>query len=1499
MYPPRSASSASWSLATLRRHRGAQTARGPWLIVALVLACFMSAAHALTLPQTPITYYQAPVLAMLAMGKDHTLFYKAFNDYSDLDGDGIPELTYNKGVRYFGYFDSGRCYEYISGLQRFSPSIGKDADADYYCPTGGNLWSGNFLNWATMTRMDIIRRVLYGGMRIVDDDAYTVLERAAVPRDGHAWVKVYSGSDMNRLTPLSDATISLCNVSYTDTSDGRYVPLMRVARGSWPRWASNGYYQCEWRENYPVDPVYGTSGNLPTASDKIANGYKAGEFIVRAEVCQNNHEEDNCKTYPTGKVKKPTGIIQQYGDDNVIRFGLLTGSYRRNISGGVLRKNIGVDSNEISVSTDGRFIGFNSPPSSENSLSSGPRGFWGDPAPSFGGMIRTLDLLQVTGYNGSNYSGDGCGTPGMSNFANDICNSFGNPEAEIYLEAVRYYTALSSGPTAAFLPTAGTSDANKIPHMPGNVTWTDPQAAFSSTDKQCVAKNVVFFSSSANSFDSNLADIGNAVDGITTDLDTSTGVISGGVSAVRTETKNIGTAEGLTGSFFVGRSLTAGQYDQICTAKTVTDLSQVDGICPEAPRLKGGYEMAGLALIARRDHKINTYGISLAPASPSVTIAEAGTGGRRVTLIPACQSYNGSTFVGSCGLLNFRIDSQQSTTTTATGRLYVSWDDSEQGSDYELDVDGFIDYEINWLANTAKVSTTLNASSATFRLGFGYVIAGTTQDGFHAHSGLNGYTFKDPTGTPDCESGCTLNSNPALNVSARTYPLGTSSARNLPKPLELAAKWGGFIDTNKDGVPQPDEWKDKSYFSVANPNELAASLGKIFDLIATTRSGAALTANSSTLQTSAVVYRTTYDASDWSGDVIAYPLDSSGNVLVDQPLWQAREHIPAPTQRNIYTVTDPNQTGKGVAFTWTSISNAQQKLLESTKNSKDGQAVLDYLRGNQSQEASQVTNGYRTRKYVLGDVIGSAATYVAASDEGRSILPGSEGSSYQSFVQSKASRPSMLYFGANDGMLHGIAAADGSEKLAYVPYGVFANLNKLAQANYAHQYYVDATPVVGDAYNNGWKTILLGTLGNGGKSLFALDVSAPTAFTSSQALWEFTNARLGEGARQPLIARTNSTAHPWVAIVGNAYNTVVGSGNNASVNVPTLLVIDLWTGALVKELVTTPPVAGDNGLSPPTAFDANDDGKVDYVYAGDLLGNLWKFDLSSSNESSWNVAFSNTPLFSAKDSAGRAQAITVQPLVEKHPDSGIMVYFGTGRYLTASDHTDPVLNPNPTDGTGGTDFNPVNSLYGLRDTGSSVIAGRSALLAQSITYEGTPSGFSNAIRITSNTAIDWTQKRGWYMDLLSGGSIFQGERVVVTPARIYERLVVLTSIPTQSSCQKSGYGWLMELNALSGQALTYSALDYSGDNTINASDIVTAGTVSGINENRAPSAKRLDDIGMPTGITILGKGSSSGDTRCEGGACEIKIPGGTEAVGKGEIELSGGKKGRLTWRQLQ
>ena len=667
------------------------------------------------------------------------------------------------------------------------------------------------------------------------------------------------------------------------------------------------------------------------------------------------------------------------------------------------------------------------------------------------------------------------------------------------------------------------------------------------------------------------------------------------------------------------------------------------------------------------------------------------------------------------------------------------------------------------------------------------------------------------------------------------------------------------------------------FFSASEPEVFANKLGNILQTIAneSKSSASSVAANSTRLDSGTLIYQASFNSLEWSGRIVAYSLNGDGSL--NNVVWDTNKGgIPAPGSRNIITGVGEQSTKvtKAVAFTlanWNELTTSQQNNLRAGQAADEGKARLSWLRGDKSNEGSK----FRERTVILGDIINSDPFFVGTNENfGFNKLPGLEGSSYGAFLSSKASREAMIYVGANDGMLHGFDAATGVEKFAYIPVSAYPKLAELTESEYEHSYIVDGSPRVLDAYiDNTWKSILVSSTAAGGKSVFAIDVTNPASMNASNLLWEFateSNAtdKLGVAMSQPAIARVAAGSNKWVAVFGNGYN----SGDTVK-----LFVVDLKTGALIKAINTG--VSGtDNGLATPVPVDVNNDRVTDFVYAGDLKGNLWKFDLSGANTNQWDVAYKTgsvpTPLYKVVDLDGNPQPITSRPTVGVHSSGGYMVYFGTGKYF---ENSDGLLAVTP----------PVQDFYGIRDNGASFV-GRDKLLSQSIDFEGeatTANGLTSAnkIRIVSNNSVGTPPTYGWHLPLYPPSKVRTGERVVSQPVLRNGRIIFATIIPSESVCGFGGSSWLMELDADTGGRIGDPVLDINGDGKVNTLDVAL------YQGDYYPAS----GIGSPEMIKtpgIIGAGE-----------LEYKYTSGTSGTIGVITETGGGSdvSGRQSWRQLQ
>ncbi len=657
------------------------------------------------------------------------------------------------------------------------------------------------------------------------------------------------------------------------------------------------------------------------------------------------------------------------------------------------------------------------------------------------------------------------------------------------------------------------------------------------------------------------------------------------------------------------------------------------------------------------------------------------------------------------------------------------------------------------------------------------------------------------------------------------------------------------------------------YFSARNSKQLVESLQQaLADVTARSGSSASLSANAGSVGASTLIYQAKFNSADWSGRLLAFGIDPSNNTVNTAPTWDASvelNQLNYDSDRRIITFQPANKAG--VPFRWGSISPAQQAALDTNPSTGtpdgNGAARLDYLRGASANEGQNLNFRIRTCLNLagqavpcsadvgkLGDIINSSPIYVGKPPfRYRDSL---ESAPYSSFATSNAGRTPIVYVGANDGMLHGFNANTGREEIAYVPSPVYANLSRLTSQSYSHRYFVDGSPMVGDVFidkgaSAQWRTVLVGGLNKGGRGYYALDVTDPSNFSEANAsklvLWEFTEAHdsdLGYSYSQPSIAKMANGK--WAAIFGSGYNNVSpGSGKGFVYIVFIERGVDgTWT--LDTDYVKLATDAGStttpNGIAGVTAIDVNRDEIVDYIYAGDLEGNLWRFDVTNPqnlSEAAWITAIKDTSASAKRRTllfkTRTGQPITQYPTTARHPLGGVLVYFGTGKYLESSD--------NNVSGA------VTQTFYAIWDRGLGETVSATNLLQQTVDSTASKGGFS--VRLTSNNPIKWATAAapapgthlGWYMDLPTAG-----ERSV-NPALVREGKVIFsTTIPASIPCEPGNDGWLMELDGFGGGRLA-DTFDLNQDGVINASDRVSSGS----GEVAASGVK----TGGGSGVTIL------------------------------------------------
>ncbi len=755
------------------------------------------------------------------------------------------------------------------------------------------------------------------------------------------------------------------------------------------------------------------------------------------------------------------------------------------------------------------------------------------------------------------------------------------------------------------------------------------------------------------------------------------------------------------------------------------------------------------------------------------------------------------------------------------------------------------------------------------------------------------------------------------------------------------------------------------FLDAGNPQELQSAIETAFlEFTQAASSTSAAAFNSTSLREGTLLYRGFYDLRNRTGEMTATEVSTTG-VLAATPTWTAAELLDpthpdglAPSERTIVSF-DP-ATNAGIEFQYADLTTDQQTTLSANQHA--------YMRGVRTQE--EPAGSLRDRldtEGLLGDIVNSSPVFVGtARATNRDQAPYPTDDLYSDFVDDVKDRTAVVYVGANDGMMHGFNATTGEELYAYMPNLVidatarFNNkVDNFTSTFYLHDYYVDLTPRLNDVYmrpssgaSKRWLTTLVGGLGAGGKGFFALDVTDPDTMYASESaatasvLWEFSEEDdtypvdsngdpiggsvgaitdpdgqpvkdLGYSLSLPSIVMSNAQdldgEKEWVAVFGN--------GPNSTAGIATLFVLFMDKGAdgwgssdFVK--ITTDfgvPLAGEelegypNGLGSPTAVDEDLNGTTDYVYAGDRLGNLWRFDVSSSNTSNWKAV----RIFSATYDDGGTdmlQPILSRPLVTKHPDKpGFLVTVGTGSFVTEEDgeNTDiqsiytiwdnPAIASPPTANSDTKDLRLVEQEISnvVDDTGAVTLTRRIVT--------------SNAVEYESETATPGTY--GWYIDLdieratttIGGdpnpdtagnappGAQYPGEKAIRRWLFRDGVIITTTVLPAtdETSCFGARPGAILVLDGLTGGDPVDPIIDFNTDTYVDEDDLVS------VNGQTYSGGLLFDYSALDGALVDLSTLGGEGDTDF------LFVSGGNDTVSYRIRDLADIKTGRLSWIQLE
>lgn len=1019
----------------------------------------------------PFVSSSVPPAVMLVMSKDHKLFFKAYNDLLDLDEDGTIDTTYKDTIDYYGYFDFNKCYTYSSS--RFEPSAWATGANSHYC---SGAWSGNLLNWATMARIDVLRKVLYGGKRTVDTSTTTVLSRTTLPRDAHSWSKVYTGADISSLTPTAWSAITFCNTNTSKTGSEATSSLVMIVNGAFPYAASTEVAQCRIREQ-----VASPTALSPTYT-----------YNVDVLVCVTALLDPNCQKYVQGSSTpnyKPVGLLQKFGVDRKgtddtsddvaqISFGLISGSYGANKAGGVLRSNMSNMLAEID----------------------NPNGM----IKASSEIIKTIDAFSATNnytFPTINSSSPYNVTAGGSYTSTNI---WGNPIGEMLYETIRYYQG-RSGYTSQFYV--------NDPNLNEETQWYDPYGTCTNCAKcpYCTKPFALILSDLTPSFDSD-------------HLPGSywpTTISTSDTPSVQTLINNSGinTLDGLN-QVFVGQY--QGTTDRKCTPKgpgtSVANFGQIRGICVEEPTRQGSYYIAGLAHYARTtdlnaiqgDQKMTTYVVATGSSVPTLEFTvDPGTAPKKVQILPifhdGCPDTTGlagCTSLGQYGdnskgqIADFQYCSSDTDWTTEQGNGYTScydilWDDSEEGGDYDLDSRYRIYVKTG--SGTVTVKTKGLYANAGHTGFLGYIISGVV--GADDYYDLRcGGTL---AGSTDCDRASDGNETAIVE---RTFTANGSNAGFLKDPLWYAAKYGGFNDSNGNNIPDLQKEWDKdgngipdTFFYASNPLKLEARLTEaLADILSKSSSGTSVSVLATSSGGEGAIYQayfypsvfeganeiawlgylqglffdangrlredsnqdgklilkgpnadkivqTFYDSANQETRVRRYSVDANGDptgtpeiITLSEmnPIWEAGKKLAqrnlSANPRTIKTWVDSDGDGVVDSGEFIDFSTANEATLRPylrAANATEGTNIINFIRGEKvtGYRAREVTvAGVSDKTWRLGDIVYSSPVSVGGPSERFDLRY--QDVSYNRFYEKYKDRRHVVYVGANDGMLHAFNA---------------------------------------------------------------------------------------------------------------------------------------------------------------------------------------------------------------------------------------------------------------------------------------------------------------------------------------------------------------------------------------------------------------------------------------------------------------------------------------------
>ncbi len=614
-------------------------------------------------------------------------------------------------------------------------------------------------------------------------------------------------------------------------------------------------------------------------------------------------------------------------------------------------------------------------------------------------------------------------------------------------------------------------------------------------------------------------------------------------------------------------------------------------------------------------------------------------------------------------------------------------------------------------------------------------------------------------------SNADTNTNLHVNTYALTLGLRGTVWPSTTDPFVTAPTWPTPVSNSATMID--DLWhatingRGKMYLASSPQETFDGLTAAIDDILNQTNAQAGVAVSSvNLLAGDGFAYLSTYNAAGWAGNLTANPINGSTGVISNTATWQASSLLTAKdwTTRNIAT----SSGGAGVGFTATAVGGTVNPS-SAWGTTAD---VMNYLRGERTQEGST----FRRRNSLMGAVI-NAEPVISAEDK-------------------------IVYVASGEGMLHAFDTTPGfgagQELWAYVPEPVLTDIGQTSARGYAFKTQLDGTPVIGKISTTGSRLLVAG-MGAAGKHYYALDVSTARTNTQTNASsWvKWTFPAIGDTTYGPRVGQT--VGRPLIIKTAAGYRVVVASGYNSTLDGKgRVFVLDPSNGSVLKEFTTADgSLSAEAGLAHISPY-LEDDGTVRYVYGGDLLGNLWRFDLDA------NTGTAPHKIAVLKNSSNQTQPVTAAPELA-YVNSSRMLLVGTGRLMDVTDWGN----------------NQVQTFYAITD-GATLSNARSSLAQQVYTRSGD---------VLTTTAVNWSTQRGWYLDMPAG------EHANTRPSIVYGGVAWVSNVAGANDCSASSYLYVLDAasGARSANNSTVSSELWGTANSTGVNAVVTAnGDVRGI-----------------------------------------------------------------------